>query len=110
MFRLHEAQRDCQESLRGQDGTTSIQLSCLNALSQEAFSRKKMLQELQQQVLKAQEELVETSRSRKVMEKLRDREFERQRQHILKAERNFLDEIAAGRFIRMTPHNSETDI
>ena len=109
MFRLHEAQRDCQKSLSSQDGTTSIQLSCLNALSHRAFSRKKVLQELQRHALEAQKELVEASRSRKMLEKLRDREFERYRQRILKAERNFLDEIAAGRFIRMTLQNSKTD-
>ena len=109
MFRLHEAQRDCQESLNSQDGRTSLQLSCLDALSQEAFSRKKILQELRQQALEAQEELVEASRSRKILEKLRDRELERYRQRILKAERKDLDEIAAGRFVRMGPQNSGVD-
>jgi flagellar protein FliJ len=110
MFRLHEAQRDCQESLHSQDGGTSLQLSYLDALSQEAFSRKKILQELQSQALEAQEELMEASKSRKILEKLRDREFERYRQSVLKAERKDLDEIAAGRFVRMGPQNSRADI
>ena len=106
MSRLHEAQRECQERLQGRDGGTSLQLSCLDALSQETFFRKKILQELQREALGAKDELIEASRSRKMVEKLRDREFERHRQHILQVERKHLDEIAAGRFIRMgaRPH------
>ncbi|MFC1717971.1 flagellar export protein FliJ [Candidatus Poribacteria bacterium] len=106
MSRLHEAQRDCQERLQSKDGGTSLQLSCLNALSHETFSRKKILQELQREALEAKEELIEASKSRRIVEKLRDRDFERHRQNILHAERKHLDEIATGRFIRMEaqPH------
>ena len=106
MSRLREAQRDCQEQLQGKDGGTSLQLLCLDALSQEAFSRKKILQELRREALAAQEELIEVSKSRKMVEKLRDRDLERYRQRMLQVERKDLDEIAAGRFIRMgtQPH------
>ncbi len=106
MSRLHEAQRDCQEQLQSKNGGTSLQLLCLNALSHETFSRKKILQELQRGTLEAKEELIEASKSRRIVEKLRARDFERHRQSILRAERKHLDEIAAGRFIRMgtQPH------
>ena len=43
--RSHEAQRDCQEQLQGGNGGTSLQILCLEALSQDAFSRGKILQE-----------------------------------------------------------------
>lgn len=104
--RLHEAQRDCQEQLKSENGGTSVQLLCLEALSRDAFSRKKILLELSKEALKAQEELMEAAKSRKIVEKLRDRDLERLRQHVLKAEQKQLDEIAAGRFIRMgtQPH------
>jgi flagellar FliJ protein len=101
MSHLREVQRNCQESLQSEKGGTSLQLSCLDALSQEAFSRKKILQELQKEFSEAKEELMEVSKSRKIAEKLRDRELERHKQRILQEERKYLDEIAAGRFVRM---------
>ena len=106
MSHLREAQRSCQGQLRSQDGGTAIQLSCLDALSHEAFSRKKILQTLDEEALKAQEELLEASKSRKIVEKLRDRDIERYKQHLMQEERKYLDEIATGRFIRM---GSESD-
>lgn len=75
-------------------------LSCLEALSQETSSQKETLRELQREALKAKEELLEASKSRKIVEKLRDRELERHRKHVLQQERKYLDEIAAGRFAR----------
>jgi len=101
MSHLREAQRECQEQLQGKEGGTSLLLSCLNALSQKAFSRKKTLRELEAEALKAQEELLEASKSRKTLEKLRDRDFKRYKEHISREEQKYLDEIAAGRFIRM---------
>ena len=101
MSYLRHAQRECQHKLQGDEGGTSVQLLCLNALSQEAFSRKGILEELERQEMEAREALLEASRSRKIVEKLRDREQERQRQNMLKAERKYLDEIATGRFVRM---------
>ncbi len=80
MSRSREAQRECQKQLQSKDGGSALQLSCLSALSQDVFSRKGTLQELQKEALEAQEELTKVSRSRKIVEKLRDRDFERYRQ------------------------------
>lgn len=101
MSHLREAQRECQKQLQSKEGGTSLQLSCLNALSQKAFSRKKTLRELEVEALKAQEELLEASKSRKTLEKLRDRDVKRYKEYISREEQKYLDEIAAGRFIRM---------
>ena len=105
MSRLREAQRSCQELLQIQEDGTALSLSCLDALSYEAFSRKKVLLKLEEEALKARTELLEASKSRKIVEKLRDRELERYQQRMLQAERKFLDEIAMGRFIRMVPES-----
>jgi flagellar export protein FliJ len=78
----------------------ALHLSCLDALSQESFSRRKTLQELQRRALKVREELLEASRSREIVERLRDRQFERYKQYILQQERKYLDEIAASQFVR----------
>ncbi len=100
MSRLREAQISCQEQLQTQKGGTALSLSCLDALSYEVFSRKKLAQKLEEEALKAQEELLEASKSCKIVEKLRDRELERYRQRMLREERKYLDEIATGRYIR----------
>lgn len=101
MSRSREAQRECQKQLQSTDGGSALQLLCLSALSQDVFSRKGTVQELQEEVLEAQEELTKAARARKIVEKLRDRDFERYRQRVSKAEQKFLDDIAAGRFARM---------
>lgn len=100
MSRLHEAQREYQNQLKGEEGSSAFQLSCLDALSQKAFSRKAVIRQLVSQEHTAREELLEASKSRKIAEKLRDRQLERHKQHILKTERKYLDELATGRFIR----------
>lgn len=100
MSRLRESQRSCQELLQSQEGGTALSISCLDALSYESFSRKKGLLKLEEKALKATEELLEASKSRKIVEKLRDRELERYQQSMLQSERKFLDEIAMARFIR----------
>jgi len=113
LFRLREAQRSWSIELRAKSIEQRAEskklyalcpmpyaLSCLAALSQESFSRRKTLHELQRKILKAKEELLEASKSRKIVEKLRDRDLERLKQSILKQERRHLDEIATGRFIR----------
>ena len=100
MSRLRESQRSCQELLQSQEGGTALSISCLDALSYESFSRKKGLLKLEEMALKATEELLEASKSRKIVEKLRDRELERYQQSMLQSERKFLDEIAMARFIR----------
>jgi flagellar FliJ protein len=106
LFHLREAQRDCQRQLQSKQGETSLQISCLEALSHESLSRRKQLQELQTEILKAREELVEASKSRKIVEKLRDRELKRYKESMLQSERKYLDEVAAIRFSRMNSPSS----
>lgn len=101
MSRSREAQRECQKQLQSADGGSALQLFCLSALSQDVFSRKGTLQELQQEAMEAQEELTQAARARKIVEKLRDRDLERYKQRISQEEMKFLDDIAAGRFARM---------
>jgi len=119
LFRLREAQRSHQKQLQhGQtkqdtglfQSGTAAHLSYLDALSQESLSRRKMLEELKRQALEAKEELLEASKARKIVEKLRDRELERDKQSVIKQERKQLDEIAAERFIRMSsPFSVQSD-
>jgi len=106
LFHTREAQRSYQKELQNTHGEASLYLPYLNSLSQNAFSQKRMLQDLQGQVLEATDELVEASKSRKTVEKLRDRERERYKQYLLEQERKYLDELAADRFIRL---NSKSD-
>ena len=106
LFRLREAQRSYHSQLKNGQGEILQHLSCLEALAHESFSRREALQELLREVLEAKEQLLEASKARKIVEKLRDKEFERYKQHMLKQERKYLDEIATGRFIRMNSPSS----
>ncbi len=99
---LREAQRSNQENLQEKQGefrNTALYLSQLEILSQKSLYQRRLLQELEKEAMEAKEELLEASRSRKMIEKLLDRERQQQMQSILKQERKFLDDIAALRSI-----------
>ena len=100
LFRIRESQRVYYEKLQNGRGDTSLHLLSLDALSQESFFQRKILKELNSEILRARGDLLEASKSRKMMERLRDREMERYRQQMLKQERKYLDEVAAIRFAR----------
>ncbi len=101
LFHIQETQRSYQQQLQNTQGKTSLHLSYLDALSQDNFFQRKILQELHGQALKATDELVEASKSRKTVEKLRDKKMEQYKQYMIQQERKELDELAAGRFVRM---------
>ena len=107
LFHTQESQRSRQKQLQDTQGKTSLHLSYLNALSQDVLAQKTALQELHSQVLKATDEVVEASKSRKTVEKLRDKRMEQYKQYMLQQERKYLDEIAAGRFIRLNMTSDE---
>lgn len=106
LFQLQEAQRLSQKQLGMIKDETSLYLSCLEALAHKSFSQKRKVQEIQKEVIKAREVLLEASKERKKVEKLRDRELERHRQFLAKQERKYLDEVAARRYTRYTRMNS----
>ena len=100
LFRIRESQRIYYEKLQSGQGDTSLHLLSMDALSQESFFQRKILKELDSEILRARRDLLEASKSRKIMERLRDREMERYRKQMLKQERKYLDEVAAIRFVR----------
>ncbi len=100
---LREAQRSNQENLQEKQGefrNTALYLSQLEILSQKSLYQRRLLQELEKEAMEAKEELLEASRSRKMIEKLLDRERQQQMQSMLKQERKSLDDIAASRSVR----------
>lgn len=103
MYHLREAQRSNQRNFQENQGkfrNTALYLSQLEILSRKSLYQRRLLQELEKDAMKAKEELLEASKSRKMTEKLLDRERQQQMQSILKHERKFLDDIAALRSIR----------
>ena len=102
LYHLRETQRSNQRDFQENQGkfrNTALYLSQLEILSQESLYQRRLLQKLEKEAMKAKEELLEASRSRKTIEKLLDRERQKQMQSILKRERKFLDDIAAFRSI-----------
>ena len=100
LYDMQSKKRSSQEQLRGRQGETALHLSYLDALSQESISQRRTLRELDDKITEAREELLEESKSCKIVEKLHDRQIEQHKQHILKLERKYLDEVAIGRFVR----------
>jgi flagellar FliJ protein len=102
LYHLREAQRSNQREFQENQGkfrNTALYLSQLEILSQKSLYQRRLLQELEKEAMKAKEELLEASKSRKTVEKLLDRERQQQMQSILKQEGKFLDDIAAFRSI-----------
>ena len=58
------------------------------------------LSDLMKEVDARRKELVAMSKERKVMEKLKDKEFERFKRAVLREEKKLIDEIGASRFIK----------
>jgi len=101
LFHTQETQRAYQKQLQDTQDETPLHPLYLEALARDALAQRKTLQQINGQVLKATDEVIEASKSRKTVEKLRDKKMEQYRQYMLQQERKYLDEIAAGRFIRL---------
>ena len=95
---IMESQSWCHKHLKDGDGDVAFLLASLDSLSRGALTQKVLLRKLEEALLEAKGELSEASKSRKTVEKLREREFERYKKEALKQERKFLDEVATNRF------------
>lgn len=78
----------------------------LKRLSDRLARQMTVVSEIKDQELKKQDELREAMKKRQILEKLKDQDFDRYHQMILKKEMNFIDEIAVNRFVRKTIEKS----
>lgn len=72
----------------------------LNNLERKIEELKSYLRELEQQIARTKEELVCASLERKVMEKLRDRDYQEFSLNIQRSDQKLLDEVAIQMYLR----------
>lgn len=72
----------------------------LTWLNRQADSAALQLQEREKEVAERRQKLVEASKEKKILEKLKDKAYQDYQAEQLRAEIQFLDELGTGRFIR----------
>ncbi|MDQ1327745.1 MAG: flagellar protein FliJ [Candidatus Poribacteria bacterium] len=97
---IRDAQRTLQRNFQDKSGKTKVYLLYLDDLSRQSIVQRKTISELSEKVIEARDNLVEASKSKKIIEKLRDQKYEQYRQYQVKQESKVLDEIATNRFSR----------
>ncbi|MDQ1317304.1 MAG: flagellar protein FliJ [Candidatus Poribacteria bacterium] len=97
---IRDAQRTLQRNFQDKSGKTKGYLLYLDDLSRQSIVQRKTISELSEKVIEARDNLVEASKSKKIIEKLRDQKYEQYRQYQVKQESKVLDEIATNRFSR----------
>ncbi|MBD3182255.1 hypothetical protein GF312_08185 [Candidatus Poribacteria bacterium] len=100
LYYLRETQELCHESLNKTPEDARILLMCLNSSALRAFKQRKVIKNIDKEILDAKEELAEASKSRKIVEKLKDRHQQRLEKKFIKQERKYLDEVASIRYLR----------
>ena len=97
---IRDAQRILQRNFQDKNGKTKGYLLYLDDLSRQSIVQRKAIIELSEKVIEARDNLVEASKSKKIIEKLRDQKYEQYRQYLVKQESKVLDEITTNRFSR----------
>ncbi len=100
---IHETTEFCRESLRRKfdpqlAGNYFHYLDRLNRLMEEAVIR---LRQREVEVAESRSRLIEATRKRKVIEKLKEHAFRKYQAEELRSEINFLDELGTSRFVRV---------
>ncbi len=104
---IAETLRYYRQQLRNRfdPGLSETYHSYLNWLNRERDHAAVRLAQREAEVAAARERLLEASRERRIVEKLKERAYRNYRAQELRAEINFLDELGTGRFIRMAGSN-----
>ena len=97
---IRDTQRTLQRNFQDKNGKTKGYLLYLDDLSRQSIVQRKAISELSEKVIKARDNLIEASKSKKIIEKLRDQKYEQYRQYLVKQESKVLDEITTNRFSR----------
>ena len=97
---IRDTQRTLQRNFQDKNGKTKGYLLYLDDLSRQSIVQRKAISELSEKVIEARDNLVEASKSKKIIEKLRDQKYEQYRQYLVKQESKVLDDITTNRFSR----------
>ena len=97
---IRDAQRTLQRNFQDKKGKTKGYLLYLDDLSRQSATQRKMISKLNDEVIEARDNLVDASKSKKIIEKLRDKKYEQYNQYLNKQENKVLDEIVTTHFSR----------
>ena len=97
---IRDAQRTLQSNFHDKSGKTEGYFLYLDDLSRQSIIQRKAISELSEKVIEARDNLVKASKSKKIIEKLRDQKYEQYSQYQVKQESKVLDEITTNRFSR----------
>jgi len=97
---LRTEKKRSQSQLGKNKGNTALYLLYLDNLSERLSSQSILIKELRVEIEEARQLLLQSSKSRKVVEKLLDREIKNYMQNMIIQERKHLDEITSIRFMK----------
>lgn len=93
---IKDTQRSILENFHGKIGD----IAYLQLLSNEYIYRKEILTDLTNKIAETQKKLIEATKSRKILEKLKDKKIKEFKNYLIQQENKLMDEISAVRFIR----------
>ena len=97
LFDIREIQRISQKNLQGK---MKGHLLSLEELSRQSVIQRTILNDLNNEIAEKREQLIDTSKSRKIIEKLREKKFDEYKQSLNIQENKDIDETVTNRFLR----------
>ncbi|MGB9595377.1 MAG: flagellar FliJ family protein [Candidatus Poribacteria bacterium] len=97
MFDIRENQRILQNNLQNNSRNS---LLYLEELSRQSIVQRKILSELNQEITEKRNRLIDVSKSRKIIEKLKEKKLDEYKQNLNIKENKAVDELVTNRFLR----------
>ncbi|HGE69604.1 TPA: hypothetical protein ENX78_02135 [Candidatus Poribacteria bacterium] len=97
MFDIRETQRILQGNLKDKN---RVSLSYLEELSRQSIIQRKILNDLDQEITKKRDKLIDASKSRRIIEKLREKKLDEYKHDLNIKENKAIDELVTNRFLR----------
>jgi flagellar FliJ protein len=97
LFDIRKIQRISQKNLQGK---VKGHLLSLEELTRQSVVQRRILNDLNNEVTEKREQLIDLSKSRKIIEKLREKKFDEYKQSLNIQENKDIDETVTNRFLR----------
>lgn len=97
MFDIRESQRMLQKNIQNNSPNS---LLYLEELSRQSIVQRKILSKLDQEITEKRNKLIDASKSRKMIEKLKEKKLDEYKQDLNIKENKAIDELTTNRFLR----------
>ena len=97
MFDIRGTQRILQSNLKDKNQAS---LPYLEELSRQSIIQRKILNDLDQEITEKRDKLIDASKSRRIIEKLREKKFDEYKHDLNIKENKAIDELVTNRFLR----------